>query len=115
MPGSARSTGAGLRVGRGAERRRGAGEDLRCGRQLRVGLEPDDDFPGHLVTCHSESAAEARRCQSVACWYWCATPQHARLVEIVADDLQPDRAAPRAETARDRHARQAGEADAGMV
>jgi len=37
------------------------------GRELRVGFQPDDDFPAHC------SPAGSRRCQSVAFWYWCAT------------------------------------------
>src|SRR5258706_6716063 len=41
--------------------------------------------------------------------------QHARLVEIVAHDLQPDRPALGAEAARDRHAPQAREVDGGRV
>jgi len=46
-PGEREIHGARLRVGRGAERGGGAREDLRRGRELRVGLEADDDFPGH--------------------------------------------------------------------
>src|SRR6185369_9186187 len=39
-----------LRVRGGAEGRRRARKYLRCGRQLRMRLETDDDLPGHWTT-----------------------------------------------------------------
>ena len=66
----------GLGVGRGAERGRGAGEDLRRGGELRVGLQPDHDFP--LTHRRPRSPSGERACQSVACWNaWAAASMRA--------------------------------------
>ena len=44
-----------------------ARKNLRCGGELGVGLEPDDDLPLHL-RIHGAKPAGMRRCQSVVCW-----------------------------------------------
>src|SRR6202012_6065189 len=63
--------GTGLRVRRGAELRGSARENLRAGRQLRVGLQTDHDFP--LLGHGAHTPAGALRCQSVARWNASAT------------------------------------------
>ena len=84
-PGIAQVDQVRLGVGRGAVVRRGAGEDLRLRRQLRVDLQPDDGFPA----AHAYPRG-TRVCQSVARWKACAAAEHARLAEVRADDLQAD-------------------------
>ena len=59
---------AGLAVRRRAVGGAGAGENLGFGTQLGVNFQPDDDFPFHY-----SKPSGVRVCQSVACWYWCAT------------------------------------------
>ena len=54
-----------LRVGRGAEGRGRAREDLRARRELRVDLEADDAFP---FAGHHAASFGARACQSVSSW-----------------------------------------------
>ena len=90
----------------------GTREYFSVGRKLGVHFQPDDDFPlhGHVLNPDScEHADQEMDDSSVASWYWCATFSILRLGKIIADDLQPDRAAIAAETRRDRHAGQAGQ------
>ena len=56
-----------LGVGRRTVGRRGAGEDLRPGSELRVDLEPDDGFPRTLFGAHANRSGDCR-CQSVSSW-----------------------------------------------
>ena len=65
----AQVNGAGLGVGRRAEAVGGAGKELACRRQLHMQLQADDGLP---LPAHRQPSG-ARWCQSVACWYWCAT------------------------------------------
>jgi hypothetical protein len=64
----------GLRIRRGTEGGGRAAEYLRLRRELRVGLQADDDFETADEFCrgHVQYPAGERVCQSVACWNACA-------------------------------------------
>src|SRR5690606_23579128 len=62
---------AGLGVGLGPKGGGTGGEDLRLGAELGVDFQPDHGFPLHLFSPQKPSGA--RWCQSLTCWYWCAT------------------------------------------
>ena len=111
----------GLGVGLGAEGGRCAAEDLRAGRELGMGLDPDH----HLVAADQGGRAHdvlalppagegwgegARVCQSVACWNACAACSSVAFVEVVAEQLEADRHAAGAEAGRHAHAGQPGQA-----
>ncbi len=76
--GHAEADGAGVMVGRRAELRRAAAEDLRFGQQLGVDLEADDGLPvaerrALRGVAHALTTSGRRRCQSVAASYARAT------------------------------------------
>src|SRR5690606_41952632 len=63
---------AGLSVGLGAEGGGAAGENLRLGAELGVDFQPDYGFPLHVLILPQKPLG-ACLCQSLTCWYWCAT------------------------------------------
>ena len=118
MPGIAASTRLTCAVRLGAERGRGAGEQLGVGGDLGVDLEADHDLP------LAGFALDPERCDCVSHYHHfsgravnparssiaSAGVQHALLVERLADELQAERQALPVEPAGHRHRRQAGEA-----
>ncbi len=101
--------GGGLRVGRGAECRRGARKDLRCRRQLRVRFQADDDFP---VRHHATSFGASMGAPSVPVGRLLIPVrdvQDLRLAEIIPLHLQPDGQAAPVEATGNRHRRRAGQ------